>query len=79
MARDVEELWSPPNIVFGQIDLLDGALLINRVDFNSHLEVGGQGNNLNVISVDIQLFHFTCTETCNISTNEVLVQDRIFL
>ena len=79
MSRNVEELWSPACVVFGKVDGLTGSLRVNRVDFDSQLEVTRQGNDLNVISIDIQLFNFARAEARNVSTDEVLVQDSILL
>ena len=74
MTWDVQKLRSPAIItIFWEHNVLDGALCVDRVDFDTHLEVAGQSNNLQVVSINVELFYLSCAKACNVSSHEVFV------
>ena len=80
MSWYVEQFRSPTSIaIFRQQYSLNVASTADRVDFDTHLKVACQGNYLNVVRINVKLFDLSCAKTGDITSDEILIQNRILL
>ena len=80
MSGNVEEFGPVAVIaIFGQHDSLNVTCSTHRIDFDAHFEVVSQCNNLQMVSVDIELFNLSDAESSYVASTEGLVHYRILL